>query len=263
MVLTLLRCNSDWKPDCHDFYRLQSTYEAAHVFLWVTSPSQTFVTPPLWPPSWSLTCWQQRRPFPTMVAWHSSSSCTSLGLIPSPKKRRFHPPGDDLWSLGGHLQASALQSDHDQTEVCCHDCCFLRWAFLCSFGQFLVSFSLSTVLWPQGNRSLLLPWVSVAETGLHWQHQNRSPGHRRFGPHGPGDFCGLVDILLYPTPLAVPTSLWWFCFFAPLFYVYFRPVTTLPEDKVFPLLCTIIAPMLNPLIYTVRNFEMKNSIKKL
>ena len=88
MVLTLLRCNSDWKPDCHDFYRLQSTYEAAHVFLWVTSPSQTFVTPPLWPPSWSLTCWQQRRPFPTMVAWHSSSSCTSLGLIPSPKKRR-------------------------------------------------------------------------------------------------------------------------------------------------------------------------------
>ena len=185
------------------------------------------------------------------------------GWSPPQKKGGLHPPGDDLWSLGGHLQASALQSDHDQTEVCCHDCCFLRWAFLCSFGQFLVSFSLSTVLWPQGNRSLLLPWVSVAETGLHWQHQNRSPGHRRFGPHGPGDFCGLVDILLYPTPLAVPTSLWWFCFFAPLFYVYFRPVTTWPEGKVFPLLCTIIAPMLNPLIYTVRNFEMKNSIKKL
>ncbi|XP_004708544.2 olfactory receptor 4P4-like [Echinops telfairi] len=52
-------------------------------------------------------------------------------------------------------------------------------------------------------------------------------------------------------------------FFSPLLFIYIRPATTLPEDKVFALFYTIIAPMLNPLIYTLRNMEMKNAIKKL
>ncbi|XP_006878005.1 PREDICTED: olfactory receptor 4P4-like [Chrysochloris asiatica] len=52
-------------------------------------------------------------------------------------------------------------------------------------------------------------------------------------------------------------------FFAPLFFVYFRPASPLQEDKVFALFYTIIAPMLNPLIYTLRNLEMKNAMKKL
>uniref|UniRef100_G3UNG4 Olfactory receptor 4P4-like n=1 Tax=Loxodonta africana TaxID=9785 RepID=G3UNG4_LOXAF len=52
-------------------------------------------------------------------------------------------------------------------------------------------------------------------------------------------------------------------FFAPLLFIYIRPATTLPEDKVFALFYTIIAPMLSPLIYTLRNMEMKNAIKKL
>ncbi|XP_006904909.1 olfactory receptor 4P4 [Pteropus alecto] len=52
-------------------------------------------------------------------------------------------------------------------------------------------------------------------------------------------------------------------FFAPVIFVYIRPATTLPEDKVFTLFYTIIVPMLNPLIYTLRNMEMKNAIKKV
>ncbi|KAK7797334.1 hypothetical protein U0070_006098 [Myodes glareolus] len=52
-------------------------------------------------------------------------------------------------------------------------------------------------------------------------------------------------------------------FFAPLLFIYIRPATTLPEDKIFALFYTIIAPMLNPLIYTLRNREMKNAIKRL
>ncbi|KAM6158359.1 olfactory receptor 4P4-like [Rhynchocyon petersi] len=52
-------------------------------------------------------------------------------------------------------------------------------------------------------------------------------------------------------------------FFAPVIFIYIRPATTLPEDKVFTLFYTIIVPMLNPLIYTLRNTEMKNAIRKV
>ncbi|XP_073096019.1 olfactory receptor 4P4-like [Manis javanica] len=46
-------------------------------------------------------------------------------------------------------------------------------------------------------------------------------------------------------------------------FTYIRPATTFPEDNVFALFYTIIAPMLNPLIYTPRNMEMKKSMKKM
>ncbi|XP_007954880.1 olfactory receptor 4P4-like [Orycteropus afer afer] len=52
-------------------------------------------------------------------------------------------------------------------------------------------------------------------------------------------------------------------FFAPAIFIYLRPPTTFPEDKVFALFYTIIAPMFNPLIYTLRNAEMKNVMRKV
>ncbi|XP_076424796.1 olfactory receptor 4P4-like [Peromyscus maniculatus bairdii] len=52
-------------------------------------------------------------------------------------------------------------------------------------------------------------------------------------------------------------------FFGPALFIYIRPATTFPEDKVFALLYTIMAPMFNPLIYTLRNTEMKNALQKV
>ncbi|XP_006902395.1 PREDICTED: olfactory receptor 4P4-like [Elephantulus edwardii] len=52
-------------------------------------------------------------------------------------------------------------------------------------------------------------------------------------------------------------------FFGPSIFAYLRPPTTFSEDKVFALFYTIIAPMFNPLIYTLRNTEMKSAMKKV
>ena len=53
------------------------------------------------------------------------------------------------------------------------------------------------------------------------------------------------------------------CFFVPCIFMYERPAKTFPIDKSLSVFYIVITPMLSPLIYSLRNSELSNAMKKL
>ncbi|XP_032035128.1 olfactory receptor 4Q2 [Hylobates moloch] len=52
-------------------------------------------------------------------------------------------------------------------------------------------------------------------------------------------------------------------FFGSCIFIYARPFSTFSVDKMVSVLYNVITPMLNPLIYTLRNKEVKSAMQKL
>ena len=53
------------------------------------------------------------------------------------------------------------------------------------------------------------------------------------------------------------------CFFVPCIFMYVRPAKTFPVDKLLSMFFTVITPILNPLIYSLRSSELTHAMKKL
>ncbi|KAK7797995.1 hypothetical protein U0070_004157 [Myodes glareolus] len=54
-----------------------------------------------------------------------------------------------------------------------------------------------------------------------------------------------------------------FMFFLPIVFTYVPMGDSIGDDKVFALFYTMIVPLFNPLIYTLRNTDMKNAMRKV
>uniref|UniRef100_A0A8C0CYT6 Olfactory receptor n=1 Tax=Balaenoptera musculus TaxID=9771 RepID=A0A8C0CYT6_BALMU len=52
-------------------------------------------------------------------------------------------------------------------------------------------------------------------------------------------------------------------FFGPCIFIYVWPFTNFPIDKVLSVFYTIFTPLLNPVMYTLRNKDVKDSMRKL
>ena len=88
---------------------------------------------------------------------------------------------------------------------------------------------------------LIISYVVILLSLRSWSSEGRRKALSMCGSH-------IITVLLVLVP--------------PMF-MYIRPSTTLAGDKLVILFNIIMPPLLNPLIYTLRNSEMKNAMRKI
>ena len=141
----------------------------------------------------------------------------------------------------------------------------LCWGWGVCIPRSISSYNCLTLLWPQWNRSLFLHRVPCVETGLPWCTQNGFLGQCWLQPHGSGDLCGFGGLFCRMPPQSTlhrqfPRHN---CDSVLRTRHLCLHETSHNFSKVFTLLCTIIVPMPDPLIYTLTNMQMRNTIRKV
>ena len=53
--------------------------------------------------------------------------------------------------------------------------------------------------------------------------------------------------------------------FGPVFFIYIRPASgsSMDQDRTVAIMYSVVTPVLNPLIYTLRNKEVKGALKRV
>ena len=156
-------------------------------------------------------------------------------------------------------------------------CLVLGWRFI-ALSNSTVHCLWAPILWSQCHRPLYVWHVPLIGTRLYWHLYH---WHLSYGQWGL--ICSIMFLLLLISYGVIPHSLknlsqegrqkahqtcgshitvvvW---FFVPCIFMYARPAKTFPNDKLLSVFCTIIIPMLNPLIYSIRSSELTYDMKKL
>ena len=198
----------------------------------------------------------------------------SDGFGALPGRIRDHTPYcHGPWLLHGHLQASALHDHHTTGALPAPGGGGLDWGDpACHRTDSL--HSRLDLLWFQGIRPLHV-WSSLCcnlpaatPTGWEWWWLLTQWGCFRWF-----FFLLLISYIAILNSLKSHDSEGWhellstcgahFTVVVPCIFGYTRPVALYPGDKLVAVFFAILTPILNPIIYTVRNTEVKGAMKSL
>ena len=204
-------------------------------------------------------------------------SSTLFGTLPG-RIRNHSPHCHGLWPLRGHLQASALHGHHATGSLPASSGCCLDWGDpACYCADYF--HSRLDLLWLQRHGPLHVWFLLTLGNCL----QSHTHTLGMVVAANSGAMCLLIFFLLLISYIVILSSLKSHgaegrrkalstcgshftvvvLYFVPCIFSYMRPVTTYPGDKLVSVFFIILTPMLNPIIYTVRNTEVKNAMWSL